>query len=322
MAADGSSAGEGRARIIEASTFSDYVLDTLREWRRLGHKTALLTLVKIDGSSPRPLGSQMAVNDAGQAVGAITGGCAEQSLILDALDAIARGQNRVELYGQGSRFKDIVLPCGSGIHVGFDVCLTDDELEGLQSARQQRRGAAYVFAGDEVRFEHVYRPRPRLIVLGSGHIVPLLAQFASIDQTEVIIYSPEETTRQRCAAFGLCYTLNTPADWTADDLDRDTAVVSLFHDHAFEVPLLDAALRSAAGYVGALGSQRAHANRTKALSALGWTADELSRLHGPVGLHIGAKTPSEIAISIMAEVIQARRLTTSSQAPVDAKSVA
>ena len=306
MAADGSSRGDERAKIVEASTYRDYVLDALYEWRRQGYRTALLTLVKIDGSSPRPVGSQMAVNDAGQAVGAITGGCAEQALILDALDAMARGQNRVELYGEGSRFKDIVLPCGSGIHVGFDVGLADDVLDGLRAARKARREAVYVFEAGEVRFEQSYRPRPRLVILGSGHIVPLLAQFANLDQAEIIIYSPDETTRQRCAAFGLCHSLNTAADWNSDDLDSDTAVVSLFHDHAFEVPLLDAALRSNAGYLGALGSQRAHARRLDALAALGWSTDALSRLQGPVGLDIGAKTPSEIAIAIMAEVIKAR----------------
>ncbi len=309
MAADGSSAADGRARIIEASTYRDYVLDALHDWRVLGYRTALLTLVQIDGSSPRPVGSQMAVNDAGHAVGAITGGCAEQALILDAMDAMARGQNRVELYGEGSRFKDIVLPCGSGIHVGFDVGLPNQVLDGLRLARQQRREGIYVFDADKIRFEHVYRPRPRLVILGSGHIVPLLAQFASIDQTEVIIYSPDETTRQRSAAFGLCHTLNAPGDWPASALDGDTAVVSLFHDHSFEIPILDAALRSAAGYLGALGSQRAHARRMEALGALGWAPDALLRLHGPVGLNIGAKTPSEIAIAIMGELIQARRVT-------------
>ncbi len=307
MAADGSIRSNEKARIVEASTYRGFVLDTLRDWRGHGHRTALLTLVRIDGTSPRPLGSQMAVNDGGEAVGAITGGCAEQALILDAIDAIASRQNRVELYGEGSRFKDIVLPCGSGIHVGIDVGLTDQRLNGLLSARKGRREVVYVFESGEVHYEHTYRPQPRLVILGSGHIVPLLAQFASLDETEVVIYSPDETTRNRCAAFAACHPLNTPVDWNARDLDRDTAVVSLFHDHDYEVPLLDAALRSDAGYLGALGSQRAHAARLEALRACGCSVDALSRLHGPVGLDIGAKSPSEIAIAIMAEVIQARR---------------
>ena len=307
MAADGSSRGDERARIVEASTYRGYVLDALRDWRGQGQRTALLTLIRIDGSSPRPVGSQMAVNDAGQAIGAITGGCAEQALILDALDAIARRTNRVELYGEGSRFKDIVLPCGSGIHVGFDVELGNDALDDLLSARRQRREAVYVFEAGKVRFTHAFRPQPRLVILGSGHIVPFLAQFASFDETEVIVYSPDETTRQRCTGFATCHPLTSPADWNADGLDRDTAVVSLFHDHEYEVPLLDAALRSPAGYLGALGSQRAQARRLDALGALGWSVQALTRVHGPVGLGIGARTPSEIAIAIMAEVIQARR---------------
>ena len=307
MAADGSSRGDDRARIVEASTYRDYVLDVLSDWRRRGHRTALLTLVRIEGSSPRPLGSQMAVRDDGRAVGAITGGCAEHALILDALNAMARGRNHVELYGEGSPYKDIVLPCGSAIHVGVDVELTDDGLEALLSARQARREAVYSFEASALRFEHVYRPQPRLVILGSGHIVPVLAQFAALDEIDVVVYSPDETTCQRSATFARACPLMTPADWPSGDLDAATAVVSLFHDHDYEIPLLDAALRSAAGYLGALGSRRAHARRLAALRAQGWSDEALLRLHGPVGLEIGAKTPPEIAIAILGEMIKARR---------------
>src|SRR6185437_2686868 len=110
-------------------------------WRHEGHRTALLTLIRVDGHSPRPAGSQMAVCEDGRSLGALTGGCAERALVQDALAAIGRGENHIELYGEGSRYKDIELPCGSGIHVHFDVTLSDATLDLLVDARKVRRPA-------------------------------------------------------------------------------------------------------------------------------------------------------------------------------------
>jgi xanthine dehydrogenase accessory factor len=306
MAADGSAYETQTARIIEAPAYGDYVLDALSGWRREGHRTALLTLVRIEGSSPRPVGSQMAVCDDGRAIGAITGGCAEQALILDAIGAIARGSNHVELYGEGSRFKDITLPCGSGIHIAFDVGLSDETLDTLRAGRRARHETSYVFEGAGIRFERLYRPQLRLVLVGSGHIVPVLAQYAALDETEVVVYSPDETTRQRSAAFARCEALSRAEDWNPGEMDAETAIVSLFHDHDSELAILEAALRSKAFYLGALGSHRTHARRMAALSDLGWRPDTLARLHGPVGLDIGANTPPQIAMSILSEVIKIR----------------
>ena len=276
--------------------YADYVLDALPVWRAEGLKTALVTLVEISGSSPRPLGSQIAVAEDGRAVGAVTGGCVEQSIVLDAIAAMMRGEGRLERYGEGSRFKDLKLPCGSGITVHFDVDLSDDALASLLEARAARRIARYTIAADGLSFEKVYEPQRRLVIAGQGNVVPWLAKVAAMTEYEVMVFSPDDNS------------LNDPADFDHGVLDAFTAFVSLFHDHSFEPELLNKALASPAFYIGALGSRRAQAARLAALAASGWDPVALRRIHGPVGLDIGARTPPEIAVSIIGQVVsQVRR---------------
>ncbi|MFT3996182.1 MAG: XdhC family protein [Asticcacaulis sp.] len=288
--------------------YADYVLEDLLRWREEGQKTALLTLVRIDGSSPRPAGSQIAVAADGRATGAITGGCVEQTLVRDALTAMARGQNHVELYGEGSCFRDIVLPCGSGIHVCFDVTLEDARLKALVEARRARRRAVYVCAGPDGAYSRDYCPQPRLIVVGQGHIVPLLAHMATLSEFEVIALSPDEATRMRTpGAQGMYGGSGIEPGIESGWIDGATAVVSLFHDHDYEPGVLRAALGSEAFYIGALGSRATHLRRLEGLRADGWDEAALSRIQGPVGLDIGAKTPPEIALAVMAGVVRAWR---------------
>ena len=283
--------------------YADYVLDALRDWRREGSKTALLTLVEIDGASPRPLGSQMAVAEDGRAVGAISGGCAERTLVLDAQAAMARGADHVERYGKGSRFKDLVFPCGSGIAVFFDTSLDDATLFALCDAHDRRQPCAYR-AGDFVK---PYEPQARLIIAGSGHVVPSLAHLAALAEFETIVVSPDAGTREAASPFARIEGLKTTGDFDGGRLDAATAFVCLFHDHDREPDLLEAALASSAFYIGALGSHATHRRRRDGLAARGWHPESLDRIHGPVGLGIGAQTPPEIAVAIIAEIVQARR---------------
>lgn len=293
-------------RSPDMPVYADYVLDALRDWRREGLKTALLTVVEIDGVSPRPLGSQMAVAENGQAVGAISGGCAERSLVLDAQTAMARGIDHFERYGKGSRYKDLVFPCGSGIGVFFDVGLDDVTLEALCDAHDRRQPCDYR-AGGYVRR---YAPQTRLVVAGSGHVVPPLAQLGALAEFEVTVISPDAATRQAAAPFARIESLKAAGDFDAARLDAATAFVCLFHDHDREPELLEAALSSQAFYIGALGSHAAHAQRCRGLLESGWGLSSIDRIYGPVGLSIGAKTPPEIAIAIVAEIVQAQRALT------------
>jgi xanthine dehydrogenase accessory factor len=296
-----------RAREILPPRYADYVLEDLLAWRQEGLQTALVTLVAIDGASPRPLGSQIAVASDGRAVGAVTGGCAEQAIVLDALNAMARGSNHLELYGKGSRFKDIVLPCGSGAYMYFDLTFDDNTLSTLVTAHRHRRTSVYICEGPHGAFERRYYPQNRLVIFGRGHIVPALAQLGHLSEYETITFCPDDWTRQHCEAYGPTYPLMSSAAWDKGLIDAYTAVVSLFHDHDFEQDILSAALGSEACYIGALGSQRTHAQRLSDLERAGWSETARNRIDGPAGLDVGAKTPPDIALSIMAKLIATKR---------------
>jgi len=305
--------------ILPAPAYADYVLGHLHAWRREGRRTALLTLVHVDGHSPRPVGSQMAVCEDGRAVGALTGGCAERALVLDALAALARGENHIELYGQGSRYKDIELPCGSGIHVHFDVTLPDADLERVVTARGARRPAWLVI--DETTLKarssleapavspgsivRPFEPQCRLVLAGQGSVTASCAPLAAALEMAVEVYTPDEAVAAQLPATPV-FALSSASDF-APVLDRWTAVAVTFHDHGFETDILMRALDSPAFFIGALGSRRTHGRRQDALRDKGRTQAELARIHGPIGLDLGARTPPEIALSILAQVVASWR---------------
>lgn len=304
--------------------YVDNVLPDLQRWRQAGERTALVTLVAVDGSAPRPLGSQMAINASGAAVGNITGGCAEAAIVAEACAAMAAGQNRCVRYGTGSPYLDIKLPCGSGIDVYFDVTLSGTALDLLLTAQRAREPmvlaidpAAHRVAvapeppaaepGSSV-FTRRYTPAPRLVLAGAGPMVPILAAMASIAEFEVIVMSSEPETLALAVPHAvMALQLTTPDEFRYDGFDRWTAFVSLFHEHDWEPPILTHALASACYYIGALGSRRTHATRLALLRERGVDETLLARIHGPVGLDLGARSPPEIAVSILAEIIATRQ---------------
>lgn len=288
--------------LVDAPAYKDFVLEDLKAWRVAGLQTALLTLVKVEGRSPRPLGSQMAVAEDGRAVGAITGGCAERALVLDAMKAIAAGENHTELYGEGSRFRDIVLPCGSGLHVHFDVALPDETLDGLLAARRERRVAELRYDLD-APYVRTYQPQCRLAAVGQGPITTALAQMAGMMEMAVEIFTPDNTILRSMAAHAMI----GPEDFDPGLLDRWTALAMTFHDHSYEADILRRALDSDAFFIGALGSRPTHEKRLDTLAVMGATDAQLARIHGPIGLDIGAKTPPEIALAVVAQVVAAWR---------------
>lgn len=306
-----------------AAIYAENVLPWLREWRAAGMRTALVTLVGIDGSAPRPLGSQMAVSENGDAVGNITGGCAEAAIIAEARAAIRAGEGRCVRYGTGSPYIDVKLPCGSGIDVCFDVTLTDEALDRLLTAQRLRQPAALridlearrsmalpapATAPAGASFVREYLPVTRLVLAGKGPIVPILARLAVAADFEAVALSPERDTLALTAQHARdARHLASPESFDYPGFDRWTAFVSLFHEHEWEPPILAQALASPCFYVGALGSRRTAAARLELLRAHGVGAAALARLHGPVGLDLGARNPPEIAVAILAEIIATRR---------------
>ncbi|MDV6331616.1 XdhC family protein [Asticcacaulis sp. 201] len=283
--------------ILSPPVYADFVLPALMRWREAGLRTALLTLISTTGHSPRPIGSQLAVAENGESCGLITGGCAEGALVLDAIEAIALGENRTELYGEGSRFKDITLPCGSGLLVYFDVSITDAEVRHIIACRDARQPSAMVIAAPgEPAYTRRYPPACRIVAVGRGPILAAMAQLAPALEIELIIYTPDQT-------FVTGHPLPGPEAFDAT-LDAYCALVLVFHDHDFEPPILVKGLESPAFFIGALGSRKAHAKRLSALSDMGVGAEAVKRIHGPVGLDISAGSPPEIALAIMAQVVQ------------------
>jgi xanthine dehydrogenase accessory factor len=295
------------------------VLMSLQRWRAAGLKTALVTLFNTDGSTPRPLGSQMAIANTGEAVGNITGGCAEAAIIAEAQARMADGQNRSLRYGAGSPYIDIRLPCGSGIDVYFDVQLPAADVARLLAAEDARQPAWLaidpqhhrVETGVEAReptagvYVRQYLPVTRLVLAGKGPVVPILARLASAADFEVIALSPEPETLEATQGYVTrSEPLTTPDSFRFNEFDPWTAFVSLFHEHEWEPTILRSALRSSCFYVGALGSKRTHQERVTTLRSVGLTATEIGRIRAPVGLKLGGKNPPEIAIAILAEIVQ------------------
>lgn len=297
------------------------VLPTLAAWRAAGLRTALATIVYVDGSAPRPLGSQMAINERGEAVGNLTGGCAEAAIVADAGACIAAGANRMVRYGKDSPYIDLRLPCGSGIDVFFDVTLATEDLEALLRAAAAREpiGLGFDFgalragtvAGEDsagYAWVRVFEPVTRLYAVGKGPVLPLVAQLGQIAEFEIVAMSPEAATLELARPYAReARLLTTPETFHCGRLDRWTAFLSLFHEHEWEPPVLIEALRTDCFYLGALGSRRAAQIRRAALRAAGVSDSDIARIRAPVGMAIGARSPPEIALAILTEVVAVRR---------------
>ncbi|MEM6851424.1 MAG: XdhC family protein [Pseudomonadota bacterium] len=308
---------------MPTSRFKDYVIDDLLAWRRAGERGALVTLIGVDGSAPRPLGAQMAVRENGDFVGHLTGGCAEAAIVAEALAAMEEGANRRLRYGAGSPYLDIQLPCGSGIDVYVDAATPTDVIAEIASARGRRRPISLTIDSDAHRSELIswpaasaadelfirdYAPRTRLFAIGAGPILGALSELAAVMDFEMVAFSPDESALDLAQRAGAeTRRLTTPDAFEAPPGDRWTAATLLFHDHDWETPLLTRLLSQPLFYLAALGSRRTHAQRVAALIEAGCDAASVGRIKGPAGLDIGAKSPSEIALSIMAEIVAAQR---------------
>lgn len=274
-------------------------------WLNEGYRVALITLVHIEGNAPYPIGSQMLVNDQGVYLGQITGGCAEVAIADQAVVAIANQQNTTVRYGLDSPFFDIRLPCGSGLDVYFDCDMTIEKLSEIADRLETRQAYTQTLPTTAVGFERRYLPSTRLMLFGQGPILVLLAELAIKSGFDVACIAQNEHTQDLLAAAMLeSISLSAASGIFASELDQFGAMVSLFHEHDIEISLLADALKTKAFYIGALGSRRTHAARLDGLKKLGVDGSSFDRIRGPVGLNIGANTPAQIAVSILADVIQ------------------
>lgn len=304
--------------------FSEYVLADLRNWRSEGKRAALLTLYNVEPTGPRPAGSQMAVSDAGDFTGFLSGGCVEGALVEETKAAMDAGENRSIRYGVNSPYFDIALPCGSAIDVYIDVGFADDLLYRLIAEQQARTPVSLITDmktgeshmveagnGDDRlqltlngdTFDRLYRPPLRLLVAGKGPVLAATAEIAIASDIAVHAVTTEDDVARQCAAAGATTSKSLPGGY----IDTWTAVATLFHEHELEGPVLMAAMQSDAFYIGALGSRNTHAERVSRFLEDGVREADVKRIKGPLGISIGSRNPPEIAISLVAEVLMTYR---------------
>jgi xanthine dehydrogenase accessory factor len=317
----------------------DQIPEIALDWHRTGRGAALATVVETWGSAPRPAGSQLVISAAGDIMGSVSGGCVEGAVVGEAMEALADGQPRLLTYGVSDNEAFAVgLACGGTIRIMVvpvgGAALPEALLADLVAARADARAVAMVtvidgwqhalvtddpavtarLRGDrsgmeeDGRFIAVHNAPLRLIVVGAVHIAQPLLTIARACGYAPTLIDPRE-------AFGAAARFPGEVilhDWPDEALaslkpDARTAIVTLTHDPKLDDPAIGYALRSPVFYVGCLGSPRTHAKRLERLAAQGFSAGDIARIHAPVGLDIGAKSPAEIAVSIMAQITKVLR---------------
>lgn len=294
----------------------------LRDCARRGERTVLVTLTDVTGSATRAPGEHIAVAQSGASIGSFSGGCVEAAVVAEARESLAAGKPRQVRYGAGSPYIDIRLPCGGGIDLQFlpdpdagqiDVAL--DLLERRQPLKLQLSRSGHMAASkardadqtgwtDDV-FLARHDPRLRLVVLGHGAEPDALLHMADAYGAETALFSPQASLVDAALARGAPAHF-LPVIGRSDSLVVDpwSAVVTLFHDHDWETPLLLQALQQQPFFIGAMGSRRTHAERRNRLLEAGAKPNSIDRVVGPIGLIAATRDPQTLAISIMAQVVQ------------------
>ncbi|NQV43543.1 MAG: XdhC family protein [Rhodospirillales bacterium] len=327
------------------------VLEQACGWIGQGRRVALATVISTWGSSPCPVGSQLAINDLGAFVGSVSGGCVEGAVV-DCAKGIFAGNDPIILPFTVSDdlALGVGLTCGGSLQVfvmaipdaallsqlcdhvsnrvpacllthmesGQYSLLTSDDARGTLTVTGQIQktirlmldaGESAVLPPEDNEvgelFAHSFIPSPRLFIIGAGHIAQALAPMADIAGFDVCVIDPRTAfaTPERFPSTDL--SILWPDDFFEQTpLDANTAVVTLVHDAKIDDPALMHALASDAFYVGALGSRKTHEKRKKRFLDNGFSEQGLARIHAPIGLNIGGRKPSDIAVSIIAEIVE------------------
>jgi xanthine dehydrogenase accessory factor len=303
------------------------VLRAAEGWRKAGQPVALGTIVKTWGSAPRPVGAMVAIRGDGQVVGSVSGGCVEDDLI-DKVKSRVVAAKGPELVTYGITNEDATrwgLPCGGTLQLVLEPVGEKSGLGQLlerigqqQLVRRKldmKTGQATLEPGgwddvlefDGAMLSAVHGPRWRLVLIGAGQLTRYLAEMARMLDYGVVVIDPREEYANGWDLQGVPVNRGMPDDVVRElNLDGHSALVALTHDPKLDDLALMEALKSAAFYVGAIGSKKNNDARRRRLEEFDVSKDEIARLHGPVGLYIGSKTPPEIALAILAEMTAVR----------------
>ncbi|MFU8897506.1 MAG: XdhC family protein [Roseinatronobacter sp.] len=320
----------------------DQIPEIALEWHDAGRGAVLATVVQTWGSAPRQAGSQLAISGAGEIMGSVSGGCVEGAVVVAALDALADGQPRLLSFGVADETAfEVGLACGGTIEIMVEPVGDESPalpvalLREIVAARAARAPVACVTdlgdwtrhlstpenpdlaerfrldrsgRDDLGRMVALHNPPLQLVVVGAVHIAQALLPMARLAGYAPVLVDPRDSfaSELRFPGEALIH------DWPDEALaalkpDARTAVVTLTHDSKLDDPAIIAALQSDVFYLGCLGSTRTHAKRLDRLRAAGLSEAQLARIHAPVGLNIGARTPAEIALATLAQITSALR---------------
>ncbi|WP_022704156.1 XdhC family protein [Pseudorhodobacter ferrugineus] len=327
-------------------TTYDDIPEIALAWHRQGKGAVLATVIETWGSAPRPVGSQLAIAGDGAMMGSVSGGCVESAVVHEALECLACGVPKLLTFGVADADAFAVgLACGGTIRVLVEPvgdaagAFSPVLLKGLVTARAVRQPVVVLthletferrlmsgpsdalsdVVADRMRsdrsgleedgwFVAVHNPPLRMVIVGAVHIAQALVHMARACGYDPILIDPRGAFGSQTRFPGETITEDWPDEAMAAIVpDARTAVVTLTHDSKLDDPALLSSLGTPAFYIGSLGSTRTHAKRVERLTASGLTADQIARIHAPVGLNIGAKSPAEIAVSIMAQITQTLR---------------
>ena len=308
------------------------------DWYRAGKGAALATVVETWGSAPRPVGRQLVVSGDGEMEGSVSGGCVEGAVVIEAMEAVQTGEAKMLEFGVSDDEAFAVgLACGGRIRVLVEpvgASLPEPLLADLVAARAARQPVAYITDPDHGKsrlagpdeshlaerfrkdqsgmegseFIAIHNPPLRMIVVGAVHIAQALLPMARMAGYDPILVDPRPAFGSEARFENQLIVEDWPDEaLDAIGLDTRTAVVTLTHDPKLDDPAITRALASDVFYLGCLGSKRTHAKRVARLQEAGFSEEQITKIHAPVGLDIGARGPGEIAISIMAQITQRLR---------------
>ncbi|AZR35552.1 XdhC family protein [Xanthomonas vasicola] len=299
----------------------DDLLPILSAWHRAGQRVAMATLIDVQSSSPRPLGSEMAISADGRVAGYVSGGCVEAAVAHEAMAALRDGQPRWLDYGEGSEVLDIQISCGGRIGVlVWPVPDLGEHLARWRNARQHRRAfhvaldrasgtVRYLASAQDVRadeFLRTHRPLLRLALVGADPALLVLVSLANQMGFEVQVLRPHGPVEPPPGLASEHYDRRGLGDALQDlQLDADTALYSLAHDAEIDLQVARRGLASNVACIGILGSRHKREGRLQALRALGYDEAALARLRLPAGWRMGRSSPHTIALGIIAEATQA-----------------
>jgi len=311
-----------------------------KTWHDEGRRFALATVIRTWGSAPRPVGSHMIIDQDGNIEGSVSGGCVEGAVIAAAEDVIASGKSQhLDFNVTSETAWDVGLPCGGRIEILVEPYapkhvlaeILSQKLTGPSILITDMTSGEFYFCHDDIQigeqgladgfddipdksglYENIfiqhYLEPVKLIVIGAVHISQALVEMAKVMDIPVMVIDPRQTfaTKERFPDVKMSH------DWpdealTEIDITRSTAVVTLTHDAKLDDLALEKALNSDAFYIASLGSRKTHAARVGRLEKMGFSEDDIARVHGPAGLNIGGLTPAEIALSILAEMVSLYR---------------